>query len=45
MKCKRHSPKQIICKMRTADQLLNQDQSISDDCRAIEVSDGANHSW
>ena len=30
MKRKRHSPEQIIRKLRTADQLLNQGQSVAD---------------
>ena len=38
MKRKRHSPEQVIRKLRTADQLLNQGQSVADVCRALEVS-------
>jgi len=30
MKRKRHSPEQVIRKLRTADQLLNQGQSVAD---------------
>ena len=37
MKRKRHSPEQVIRKLRTADQLLNQGQSVADVCRALEV--------
>ena len=37
MKRKRHSPEQVIRKLRTADQLLNQGQSVADVCRAVEV--------
>jgi len=33
MKRKRHSPEQVIRKLRTADQLLNQGQSVADVCR------------
>ena len=36
MKVKRHSPEQIIRKLRTAEQLLNQGQAFSDVCRALE---------
>ena len=36
MKHKRHTPEQIIHKLRTAEQLLNQDQSVADVCRALE---------
>ena len=46
MKRKRHTPVaegfsegvQIIRKLRTADQLLNQGQTVADVCRALEVS-------
>ena len=36
MKRKRHNPEQIIHKLRTAEQLLNQGQSVADVCRALE---------
>ena len=45
MKRKRHSPEQIIRKLRTADQLLNQGQSVADVCRALEVSAASYHHW
>ena len=38
MKRKRHNPEQIIRKLRTAEQLLNQGQTVADVCRALEVS-------
>ena len=46
MKRKRHNPVatgfsegvQIIRKLRTAEQLLNQGQAVADVCRALEVS-------
>ena len=38
MKLKRHSPEQIIRKLRTAEQLLNQGQAVADVCRALEVA-------
>ena len=38
MKRKRHSPEQIIRKLHTVEQLLNQGQSVDDVCRALEVS-------
>ena len=38
MKRKRHNPEQLIRKLRTADQLLNQSQTVADVCRALEVS-------
>ena len=37
MKVKRHSPEQIIRKLRTAEQLLNQGQAVADVCRALEI--------
>jgi putative transposase len=45
MKRKRHSPEQVIRKRRTADQLLNQGQSVADVCRALEVSVATYHRW
>jgi putative transposase len=45
MKRKCHNPEQIIHKLRTADQLLNQGQSVADVCRAMEVSATTYHRW
>ena len=45
MKRKRHSPEQIIRKLRTAEQLLNQGQSFGDVCRALEVSAPTYYRW
>ena len=45
MKRKRHTPEQIIRKLRTAEQLLNQGQSVADVCRALEVSAPTYHRW
>ena len=38
MKRKHYSPEQVIRKLRTADQSLNQGQSGADVCRALEIS-------
>ena len=38
MKRKRHNPEQIIRKLRTAEQLLNQGQTVADVCRVLGVS-------
>ena len=38
MKRKRHTPEQIIRKLHTAEQLLNQGQSVADVCTTLEVS-------
>jgi putative transposase len=35
MKQKRHTPEQIIRKLRTAEQLLNQGQTVADVCRTL----------
>ena len=45
MKVKRHSPEQIIRKLRTAEQLLSQGQAVADVCRALEVSPATYHRW
>ena len=45
MKVKRHSPDQIIRKLRSAEQLLNQGQAVADVCRALEVSPATYHRW
>jgi hypothetical protein len=45
MKRIRHSSKQIIRKLITADQLLNQSLSVADVCPALEVSAATYHRW
>jgi putative transposase len=45
MKRKRHNPEQIIRKLRTAEQLLNQGQTVADLCRVLEVSAPTYHRW
>jgi putative transposase len=45
MKRKRHTPEQIIRKLRPAEQLINQCQSVADVCRALEVSAPTFHRW
>jgi putative transposase len=45
MKRKRHTPEQIIRKLRTAEKLLNQDQSVADVGRTLEVSAPTYHRW
>ena len=42
MKRKRHAPVQIIRKLRTAEQLLNQGQSVADVCRSWRCRPRAN---
>jgi putative transposase len=45
MKRKSHTPEQIIRKLRTAEQRLNQGQSVADMCRPLEVSASTYHRW
>jgi transposase-like protein len=45
MKRKRHNPEQIIRKLRSAEQLLNQGQTVADVCRSLEVSAATYHRW
>jgi putative transposase len=45
MKRKRHTPEQIIRKLRTTEQLLNQGQSVADVCHALELSAPTYHRW
>jgi hypothetical protein len=40
-----HNPEQIIRKLRTAEQLLNQGQAVADVCRALEVSAPTYYRW
>ena len=42
---KRHNPDQIIAKLRDADVLLSQGQSIADVARTLEVSEQTYHRW
>lgn len=37
MKRKRHTPEQIIRKLRTSEELLNQGQALADGCYVLEV--------
>jgi len=45
MKRKRHSPDQIIRKLREADARLSQGQTIAAVCQALEVSEQTFHRW
>ena len=45
MKRKRHNLEQIIRKLRTAEQLLNQGQAVADVYRALEVSAPTYYRW
>jgi len=45
MKHTRHTPEQIIRKLKTADQLLAQGKIVADACRVLEVSQPTYHRW
>lgn len=45
MKRKRHSPEQIIRRLREADAMLSQGQNIAAVCQALEVSEQTFHRW
>lgn len=42
---KRHSPEQIVRKLRDADALLNADKDLTAVLQALEVSEGTYHRW
>jgi len=42
---KRHSPEQIIRKLRDADAMLNAGKTIGEVCQALEVSEQTFHRW
>ena len=45
MKRKRHSPEQIIRKLRDADWMLSEGKQIGAVCQALEVSEATFHRW
>jgi len=45
MKRTRHTPKQIIRKLKTAEQLQAQVQTVADTCRVLELSQPTYHRW
>ena len=44
-KRKRHSPEQVIAKLRDADVALSQGATIADVCKRLEVSEQTYHRW
>jgi transposase-like protein len=42
---KRHSPEQIIRKLRDADAMLNAGKTMAEVCQALEVSEATFHRW
>ena len=45
MKRKRHSPEQIIRKLRDADRMLSEGKGIAEVCQALEVAEATFHRW
>ena len=45
MKRRRHTPEQIIRKLREADRLLAEGTEIPEVCKALEVSEPTYHRW
>jgi len=45
MKRKRHSPEQVIRKLREADRMLSEGKDIAAVCQALEVSEATFHRW
>ena len=45
MKGKKHTPEQIIKKLREADAMLAAEKSIGQICQALEVSEQTYHRW
>lgn len=45
MKRKRHSPEQIIRKLRDGDRMLSEGKDIAAICQALEVSEATFHRW
>lgn len=45
MKRKRHSPEQVIGKLREADVQLSQGATLADVCKRLEVSEQTYHRW
>ena len=45
MKTKNNNPEQITPKLRSAEQLLNQDQTVADICRVLVISCQTYHRW
>jgi putative transposase len=45
MKRKRHTPEQIIRKLREAEAMLSSEKTIGQVCQALEVSEQTYHRW
>src|SRR5579872_602823 len=45
MKRRRHTPEQIVRKLREADRMLGEGSEVPDVCKALEVSEATYHRW
>ena len=45
MKRRRHTPEQVIRKLREAERLLGEGKAIGEVCRHLEVSEATYHRW
>jgi putative transposase len=45
MKGRRHTPEQVVRKLREADRLLGEGQELPEVCKALEVSEATFHRW
>ena len=45
MKRRKHTPEQVIRKLREGDRLLGEGKSIEEACKALEVSPATYHRW
>jgi putative transposase len=45
VKRRRHTPEQVIRKLREADRMLGEGRSIGEVCKALEVSEPTYHRW
>ena len=45
MKGRRHTPEQVVRKLREADRLLGEGQDLREVCKTLEVSEATYHRW
>jgi putative transposase len=45
VKCRRHTPEQIVRKLREADRMLAEGTETPEVCKALEVSEATYHRW
>jgi transposase len=45
MKRRRHTPEQIVRRLREADRLLGEGQALPEVCKTLEVSEATYHRW